>query len=126
MKPDMRWFFFGISGRISRLPYFLCVLFLNFITAALFFQLTPDPAGGIQQDFWAAIFVIYMIVATWITVSTTVKRLHDLKLTGWLAVILFIPAIGIVIGILLVIVLCVFPGTRGPNAYGDTTNRPKT
>jgi len=122
MKPDMRWFFFGISGRIARLPYFLCIAFLNCVTAVVFWQGVPGIEAGTPSEAWSLVFTVYMLIAFWVYVVTTVKRLHDVNVTGWAALTLIVPIVGIVA----VLALLVIPGTPGPNAYGDATNRPKT
>jgi uncharacterized membrane protein YhaH (DUF805 family) len=66
--------------------------------------------------FWAVV-----LVSIWSNVALGVKRLHDLDRPGIIAASLFIP----VISIIAFLVLCIFPGTPGPNRYGAATNQPK-
>ena len=49
-----------------------------------------------------------------LVIACMVRRLHDRNLSGLLVLIIFIPTIGI----LLLLVLCAFKGTKGYNKYG--------
>ena len=122
MKPDMRWFFFGISGRISRLPYLLAMLFILAVGMAIlsfFFSMTA--AGELYVTSHPVVW-IYGIISQWVTVTLAIKRLHDFNKTGFFSLALFVP----LVAVLALVLLCTIPGTPGPNAYGDHTDRPKT
>jgi uncharacterized membrane protein YhaH (DUF805 family) len=92
------------------------------VTAVVFWQGVPGIEAGTPSEAWSLVFTVYMLLAFWVYVVTTVKRLHDVNITGWAALTLIVPIVGIVA----VLALLVIPGTPGPNAYGDATNRPKT
>lgn len=49
-----------------------------------------------------------------LVIACMVRRLHDRNLSGLLVLVIFIPTIGL----LILLVLCAFKGTYGPNKYG--------
>lgn len=61
------------------------------------------------------------------TTSVSVRRLHDANKSGWFALsylIMFIPVIGELISLLIVIIIGILEGTKGENQYGlDPVNR---
>ena len=114
------WLFFGISGRVSRLAYFLAGLFLAVVQAFLLYRFTLVPEDSTAGQFWAFMFWVAVVLSIWSNVALGIKRLHDMDKPGLFAVALFIP----VVSILAFVILCLFPGTDGPNQYGQDTNRP--
>jgi uncharacterized membrane protein YhaH (DUF805 family) len=114
------WLFFGISGRVSRLAYFLAGLFLAVVQAFLLYRFTLVPEDSTAGQFWAFMFWVAVVLSIWSNVALGIKRLHDMDKPGLFAVALFIP----VVSILAFVILCLFPGTNGPNQYGQDTNRP--
>ncbi|MDD7912117.1 DUF805 domain-containing protein [Pseudovibrio exalbescens] len=46
--------------------------------------------------------------------AVSVQRLHDIKLSGWIAVVSLIPLVNVVFAL----VIGLAPGERGPNKYG--------
>ena len=60
----------------------------------------------------AALIVGFVIGLTGLSVG--VRRLHDSDKTGWLLLLGFIP----ILGWIAVIVLLVLPATPGPNRFG--------
>lgn len=114
------WLFFGISGRVSRLAYFLAGLFLAIVQAFLLYRFTLVPEDSTAGQFWAFLFWVAVVLSIWSNVALGIKRLHDMARPGIFAVALFIP----VVSILAFVILCLFPGTNGPNQYGQDTNQP--
>ncbi len=114
------WLFFGVSGRVGRLAYFLAGLFLAIVQAFLLYRFTLVPEQSAAGQFWAMLFWIAVGVSIWSNVALGIKRLHDFGKPGILALSLFFP----VISILAFIVLCLAPGHAGPNKYGSEANRP--
>jgi uncharacterized membrane protein YhaH (DUF805 family) len=114
------WLLFGISGRVSRLAYFLAGLFLAVIQAFLLYRFTLVPEDSTAGQFWAFLFWVAVVLSVWSNVALGIKRLHDMDRPGIFAAALFIP----VLSIIAFVALCLFPGTDGPNQYGRETNRP--
>ena len=119
--PNMRWFFFGLSGRIGRAPFVLGVLFQMAVYGVIISQLAANPEESARFSFWVACLFIFSLLCVWQMVAMAVKRLHDMNIPGAVVLCLFVPAVSIIA----FLVMCVWWGTAGPNDYGETSNRPK-
>ena len=101
-----------LSGRLDRAK-FLIYFFLSFIVyAALFYALYQIPSDSALVTVLGIIVSIpYLLVLFMISV----KRAHDINLSGaWFGLIL-IPVAYIVF----LVVLMIKDGTPGPNKYGE-------
>ena len=56
-----------------------------------------------------------MIATVYSNLAVTVKRLHDIGYSGFLALAIFVP----LVNIFFTIWVGVVPGTPGPNVYGE-------
>jgi uncharacterized membrane protein YhaH (DUF805 family) len=90
------------NGRASRSEYWWFILF-NAIVQTL--------AAAISQDIFAIVGLALLLPV----LAVTVRRLHDLDHSGWWYLIIFLPAIGI----LVLLFWMVTEGTNGPNQYGN-------
>jgi uncharacterized membrane protein YhaH (DUF805 family) len=100
------------SGRLSRAK-FIVYFFLSFcVYTALFFALYQIPSdSALVTAIGIVVSIPYLVVLFLITV----KRAHDVNLSGaWFGLIL-IPIAYIVF----VIILMTKDGTEGPNNYGE-------
>ena len=120
-RPNLTWFFFGWSGRLSRVPFALGWAFWLMLLSAALARILIVPKEDPSFLLWSFIFVGVAIVSTVSSVLMTVKRLHDMNLPVPLIICLFVPAISF----FALIVFLVWPGTNGPNQYGELPNRPK-
>jgi len=93
------WFFY--------LFYFIFVIALGFIDA-----ITGSYSINVGLGLLSGIFVLAMILPG---IAVCVRRLHDTDRSGWWILIGFVPIIG---GIWL-LVLMVLDGTSGQNQYGS-------
>ncbi|MCT8999824.1 DUF805 domain-containing protein [Chelativorans intermedius] len=118
---QLRWLFFGFSGRLSRMAYFLAGLLLAVFQAFALYRFTLAPQESGASQIWAVLFWAIFFLSVWSNVALGVKRLHDFGKPGVFAVLLFIP----VVSILAFLVFCFYPGDKGPNAYGQRTNAPR-
>jgi uncharacterized membrane protein YhaH (DUF805 family) len=130
---------FGFSGRLPRLRYFLLSLIPAIIAFAAGIVLAIDFArglAGLQEPLLVACAVVFVLA--WIVgLSLTVRRLHDLELSGWwILAIWIVPAaleagavqwlnnpqlgstLSSVAALLIGLWLCLAPGTRGANRFG--------
>ena len=103
---------FSVNGRIGRVRYLgwtmamlLCMLPLVLLFAGV--SVMSSALGALVM----AVGVIAMIV---IGVFIGVQRLHDMGWSGWLWLLNFVPVIGSVFALLMLII----PGTQGVNRYG--------
>jgi uncharacterized membrane protein YhaH (DUF805 family) len=114
------WLFFGFSGRIARAPYLLAALFMMVILTFLLYRLMLAQEAGRPTEAWDVALSLAMLASLWTQAALGAKRFHDFGKPGLAAIALFIPILN-AIGF---IALCIIPGDRGPNAYGERTNAP--
>ena len=130
---------FGFSGRLPRLRYFLLSLIPAIVAFATGIFLAMNAGAGLavfSEPRLAACAVI--LVLAWIVgLSLTVRRLHDLNLSGWWILAIWIvpsaleagavqglnnPQLGSTLSsaaaLLIGLWLCLAPGTRGANRFG--------
>lgn len=115
------WFFFSLSGRVSRLAYLLAGLFLAVIQMFLLYRFTLAPEGTGAHETWAMLFWIVVVVSLWCNFALSYKRVQDFDRPGIIAAAVFVPVLAIVA----FIALCIIPGTPGPNQHGERTNAPR-
>jgi uncharacterized membrane protein YhaH (DUF805 family) len=114
------WFFFSPTGRLSRGPYALGILFwfsLQFASIGQLFageRLNSDPV--LILGFLALVLTALLSVVS--MVMLTIKRVHDIGHPGLLAFLIFIP----VISFLALVFFLVFP-SGPPNQYGSHPNQ---
>ena len=132
------------EGRLNRFPYILTTLSYQFfiIISILILTLGSQLLGELETSllfFSPPLFIVvfcfaffYCIFFVWFTVYfffQTIRRLHDLNMTGWLVFIrllLLIPYSIFTIGIVFIgeLLLFILDGTEGTNNYGeDPKNR---
>ena len=104
---------FTYTGRASRSAYwwfaaFEVVAWIGVLILALIFNAIHVSAIAVL------LYVVAAIAAFVISISLTVRRLHDQDKSGFWYFIVFVPFIG---GIWL-LVLTLLEGTRGPNRFG--------
>lgn len=123
------------SGRASRSEYwwfqlfYWLALFTFLLVAGLISAAFSDGGGDLSPAHIViaipvGIFFLAMIVPL---IALQVRRFHDRNISGWwylvLAVLSFIPYVGAVIGIV-ILVISVLRGTDGPNRFGPDPLRP--
>jgi uncharacterized membrane protein YhaH (DUF805 family)/type II secretory pathway pseudopilin PulG len=99
---------FSISGRIGRIRYIawgigliLLIGIVGIILAAV-----AGPAGEV-------VLILMWVAITAIGLMLTIQRCHDFNVTGWLALLYFIPLANLAFWFI--------PGTDGPNRFGNPT-----
>jgi uncharacterized membrane protein YhaH (DUF805 family) len=113
-------FWFSASVRRNRKSFiFASVLLIAVWGGVLLALWFFEARSGVAE--W--IFLLFFIPLVVCTYFLTAQRLRDMNLTGWLA-LLWIPVgiadkyVGGAVTLAFLIVLCVVPGTKGPNSYG--------
>lgn len=120
MKGGMTWLFFSTSGRIGRQLFVLGWLLLTAVSGFFLAILFAAPEGSAALTVWSAFATVAGLLSLWASVMLTVKRLHDIDMAGALAVLIFVPALSM----LVVAALAIWPGSPGPNSHGEASNRP--
>ncbi|MEM6381630.1 MAG: DUF805 domain-containing protein [Pseudomonadota bacterium] len=108
------WLFFRPDGRVGRQVYWLTFFFLVALVGATQPFLIDPETQSIAWQFGPLQSFVYT-ASTVCSIIVSIKRLHDLGLSGFIALGLIIPFIGVV----LTLWLGVRKGDDGPNAYGE-------
>ena len=119
-RANMTWLFFSPSGRITRLPFFLSWLFWLLIGAFVVARMFSNENHKTALALWTLVLIVSGIVSTLSIAMLAIKRLHDIGYPGPLALCLFIPVLSPIV----FIALCLWPGTEGPNEFGQTGDEP--
>ncbi|MCP5399605.1 MAG: DUF805 domain-containing protein [Sphingobium sp.] len=126
LLPLRRYATFG--GRSRRKEYWmyalflmLCMIGLRIIEDMFGFETMGEYAyrNGLELGVWEKVeggrLVGLFALATLIpSIAVAVRRLHDTDRSGWWMLLAFIP----LIGTLWLLILMVLRGTRGPNRFG--------
>ena len=105
----------NFKGRASRKEYWYFVLFYSVF---LFLTMPLDFICGtriIEAMPLGVIYFTYAIVTTIPFLAVSVRRIHDSGKSGWIFFVLFIP----IIGNLWYLYLMIIDGTQGVNKYGE-------
>lgn len=106
----------NFEGRARRKEYWMFVLF-NYIflfILAIPLGLVADSGNEALSGIFGGLLVLYLVAIIIPTLAVAVRRLHDIGKSGWMYCVSFIPFIG---GIWL-LVLMVTEGDVGDNQYG--------
>ncbi|WP_099865797.1 DUF805 domain-containing protein [Pararhizobium haloflavum] len=116
----MRWLLFSPSGRIGRKLFILGWLLLTAMNGFMLSVLLAQDEGGAGLAVWTIVALGAGVITVWASAMLSVKRLHDVDMAGALAVLIFVPALSI----LVLVALAVWPGTQGPNSFGTKRDAP--
>ncbi len=105
---------FSFEGRIRRSTFWTVIVPLFLVSFGLQVGAAVSSnrggSGGI-----VLLMLIYFIPAIWLALATYVKRWHDLNMSGWMVLTLFIPFINF----LILLYLGLAPGKTETNKYGE-------
>lgn len=119
-QPAVGWLLFSPSGRAGRRVFILGWLLWMCLTGASIASLVAHQEEEELFRVLSLLFLASVMLSIVSTVMLSVKRLHDMGLTGFLAVLLFVPAVSFV----MLFVLCLWPSANGANAYGPAPDWP--
>lgn len=117
--------YFSFKGRLNRWRYFLLSLPLGGLMLIAFVYITiklnSNTVTNTAAYIYLAMYILLIIILSISGISLTVRRLHDLDKTGWFVLIQFLNFIPVLSLFALAFNLYVmfFPGTDGPNPYGE-------
>lgn len=117
---------FTLEGRLRRSEWWLTrLLVLGLFIAFLIVVGVLDATVGIDGGSGEAMLVVLSMAGfaavLWIDVCAGVKRLHDQDMSGWMYLLVLVPALGALFAL---IVLGIIDGTPGSNDYGPSTKYP--
>lgn len=127
-------------GRIARLNFFLSSITIGIVGFVIFYVAVVAYSHLMQEQ---QAFVTMQILATVFLIPLAARRFHDLNVTGWCTLALFIPeflqflsflGVSWVDGPLLLstvkllelglfLILWLVPGVEGQNAYGPAPSK---
>ncbi len=112
------------SGRLGILKYFSHSILLMLAFAAILMGIASFTglfSSGIEafdpeqmSPLLGIVGLIVLLPFAWLGIVFFIRRLHDFNLTGWFALVTFIP----VIGAIFTLVVLVIPGAKEGNKYG--------
>lgn len=120
-EPTRAWFFFSPSGRISRGPYALGLLFwfaLEGVAIGQMFAGDRVNSNGLLVLAFLGLLVVLLLGVVSMAMLT-IKRAHDLGHPGIVAFVIFVP----VVSFFALLFFLLFP-SGPPNGYGRFTNSP--
>lgn len=115
---------FNFRGRAMRREYwlFLVQLVIAYFLAMIVLGMILGAASGLYpgtvdvESGLAVVFIVYGVLLLGLIpyLSASVRRLHDHDKTGWLFLLSFIPLVGWIFFLIMMLT----PGTQGANSYG--------
>src|SRR5215472_1243956 len=94
VAPGFLTFFFSLKGRISRyqywVKYFLPVMAVGIVIELIVVLLGKDTAAGSAFD---SLLSLFYLITLWPGIALLIKRIHDRNKSGWLVLLLYIPAL---------------------------------
>ncbi len=110
---------FTIEGRIARKDYIIAQLLpvaILFFLAILHAVLRAVSDLYVRtQPIMLLFLAIFIIIYTVFIYTMAIRRLHDLGMSGWYALVLLVPFVGFIFGLYLLVA----PGQAIPNEYGN-------
>ncbi len=109
------------SGRAGRSEYWWYYLVnvtvytvLWAVAVALSTEMSRSTRDSVIPLVWAAIVLLWWLVNAIPSITVTVRRLHDVGMSGWYYFLVLVPSVGS----LVLFVITLLPGKQGSNMYG--------
>lgn len=105
--------FFDGSDRVGRLTYLAVSVTIGVVSVVAAFafvqvdEVTQEPSVN-------PLLLLVLLGTTWLSVTNTIRRLHDIGRSGWTALLLMVPVIGPALSLYLLFA----PGDPVLNLYG--------
>lgn len=112
-RQTLIWLFFRFDGRVGRQVYWLSIIFLTALIGATA-PFTIDPETGVIDLAFGPVQSFVYTISTISSLTISIKRLHDLNMSGFFALgLLFFP-----IAFIMSLWLGIRGGDKGPNRFG--------
>ncbi len=109
------WRKYAVFDGRARGKEFWYFMLISTIVCVILEMLGTMLAGGRSDSYIASgLTGIYSLAVLLPSIAVTVRRLHDADKSGWLVLLGLIPIVGTII----LFIICITPGTPGPNKYG--------
>ncbi|NVK36224.1 MAG: DUF805 domain-containing protein [Rhodobacteraceae bacterium] len=126
LTPSVAWALFSPFGRLSRLPYWLG-FGLTWVIIGLLVNMwlngheEPLTIDVVTVDNFMAsnpLLPFVFLAMQWINLALIIKRCQDLGMTGFVALVAFVPLINLAA----ILVLGFMPGQKEANRFGPMSN----
>jgi uncharacterized membrane protein YhaH (DUF805 family) len=114
-----QWFYFSLRGRTGRQAYWLFAILPAFLLGVALGII--NFAVHVPERAFLVFILAVAPLLVWSGIAVSVKRLHDIGISGWWTIPCFVPYVSYIA----VIVLGLIRGQAGKNAYGEDTHRRK-
>lgn len=104
----------NFSGRARRSEYWMFLLF-NILFGFVLMLMDNLLGFAIEGLGYGPLYILYALFVFIPGLAVMIRRLHDVGKSGWMALILFIPLIGVI----WLIVLMATDGETGENKWGE-------
>ena len=138
-QPSAKDFPYSAKGRFGRLSYFAWLFITNTLYSCallivMIFGLIAFASNGMNvnnvQSFISSpmgiitiiLLVVVIIASILLTISITIRRVHDLNKSGWLCLLSLVPIVNVFFGLYIMFA----PGTKGQNKYGPVRETEQT
>lgn len=105
---------FTFKGRIGRLRYLAYAFALNLLVGLVTAAISGISAATGGQELIILVTIASVVFSIVVNLMVTIRRFHDLDITGWAAVAGLIPIVNFFVFLYLVFA----PGTQGVNRFG--------
>ncbi|WBL21495.1 DUF805 domain-containing protein [Zunongwangia sp. HRR-M8] len=95
----MKWYlkafrqYSDFNGRARRKEYFMFGLF-NALFTILCIAVSSALSAWLETPAFISIYVLYMLATLVPSIAVSVRRLHDIGKSGWMLLVNFIPLVG--------------------------------
>ncbi len=126
LTPSIAWLMLSPIGRISRQPYWLgfILVWIVILIAMRMWWTSLGPGTELTElnliHFMESnpLFPFLFFALQWVELALVIKRCQDIGVTGFLALLIFVPFVNVVA----VLIFGVIPGAQGANRYGPMPN----
>ena len=114
-----QWFYFSLRGRTGRQAYWLFAILPAFLLGVALGII--NFAVHVPERAFLVFILAVAPLLVWSGIAVSVKRLHDIGISGWWTIPCFVPYVSYIA----VIALGLIRGQAGKNAYGEDPHRSK-
>lgn len=102
-----------LQGRLDRVRFLTAFSFV-FLVLVLLSSLNTAAYGTLNNEAYRVVFAFTCLLGLALYTPLAVRRLNDINLRGWWALVLLVPVVGAFVPAYLIGT----PGSDGPNRYG--------
>ena len=109
------------EGRVNRATFWVTWLGIAAavmaagLGAAVFLPDAVNRGNSLTTLIAAVLIFVFAMLFTFLSFANQAKRWHDIGQSAWWTLLTFVPGIGLIV----LLVLGLLPGTEGPNKYGS-------